>query len=333
MKHLIVSLLAILLVGCGSAIGVGFTPAIIPIRIGVTLNQNGVVSVSASVSGTFVTPIGVFDIDAGAARELRSERRTLTVIVEDEEWVYDLEFEEVRIEFHSTDYCNVKIETRGDDTLVYAARNGSSECRPQTDSPEVIREVTKVVTSTAMPPQDTSPPTGQLPPPQPTLPSVIPTTPPRTCDIEVHSAFRNTWSAIGGADVSCPTRAAESYQGGIQYYDHGVMIWVPPTSYEPAMVYVIHSNSNRDWQEYVDYWNESQPETRGNPPPPGKVEPKRGFGLVWLDQLGGPSATIGWAVSQESATMITIQKLNGTGMAIQVGGTVYYMPHGRGWVN
>jgi hypothetical protein len=46
-------------------------------------------------------------------------------------------------------------------------------------------------------------------------------------------------------------------------------------------------------------WDGSQPEGLGLSPPPGLVEPKRGFGWLWRTHLGGPQGPLGWALDKE----------------------------------
>jgi hypothetical protein len=62
-------------------------------------------------------------------------------------------------------------------------------------------------------------------------------------------------------------------------------------------IYVLYSKGA--WESYEGTFKEGDPETAGYSPPPGLQEPRRGFGQVWRDELGGPNSEIGWAVYQE----------------------------------
>jgi hypothetical protein len=49
-----------------------------------------------------------------------------------------------------------------------------------------------------------------------------------------------------------------------------------------------------DWK-----WDGSNPEGVGLSPPPGLVEPRRGFGWLWRTHLNGPDGPLGWALDRE----------------------------------
>jgi len=66
---------------------------------------------------------------------------------------------------------------------------------------------------------------------------------------------------------------------------------------ETLQIYVL-SDAGR-WSVYGDTWDETQPLSGGYTAPPGLFEPKRGFGKVWREKLGGPDAALGWAVEEE----------------------------------
>jgi hypothetical protein len=67
-------------------------------------------------------------------------------------------------------------------------------------------------------------------------------------------------------------------------------------------VYVVYEQGGQSgtYQFFVDLWSEGDPEySCVASPPPGKLQPKRGFGAAWC-QLGGASAAIGWALAEEA---------------------------------
>jgi hypothetical protein len=54
------------------------------------------------------------------------------------------------------------------------------------------------------------------------------------------------------------------------------------------------------WQAFEDTWTPDQlPSDPALVPPEGRVQPQRGFGKVWREQLGGAQAAIGWALEGE----------------------------------
>ena len=65
---------------------------------------------------------------------------------------------------------------------------------------------------------------------------------------------------------------------------------------------------NGAWQRFDDRWQEGQPAADpGLAPPAGLLQPVRGFGKVWREQLGGPNAATGWATRPEEAMAGTVQ--------------------------
>jgi hypothetical protein len=71
-------------------------------------------------------------------------------------------------------------------------------------------------------------------------------------------------------------------------------------------IYVLKADGT--WARYVDTWDDSLPAyDAGLAPPDGLWQPVRGFGLVWRDHLGGPQASIGWALAAEQAKELLVQ--------------------------
>jgi hypothetical protein len=92
-----------------------------------------------------------------------------------------------------------------------------------------------------------------------------------------------------------PTLAEESFEGG-----H--MFWRNDTD----EVYIIYDRQRDDgvallagrWDKPPWKWDNSD-QRIGITPPPGRVEPVRGFGWLWRTQLGGPDSLLGWALDKE----------------------------------
>ena len=75
------------------------------------------------------------------------------------------------------------------------------------------------------------------------------------------------------------------------------MFWRQDNDY----AYVVYEQGglNGTYQAYTNMWHEGDPTySCAASPPPGKVQPVRGFGAVWC-QLGGSSAAIGWGLGEE----------------------------------
>jgi hypothetical protein len=146
------------------------------------------------------------------------------------------------------------------------------------------------------------------------------------CEVPVYSPFQAWWEVSG---KGCPTRNAEVGDGAFQPFARGVMIWVDANDEEGAFIYVL--NDDDTWQRYEDLWQEGDPERADLTPPSGFVEPERGFGLVWRDELGGATATIGWALIHEEGRQTVVQQFNGD-TAIEVGNRrVYWLFEDGQW--
>lgn len=84
------------------------------------------------------------------------------------------------------------------------------------------------------------------------------------------------------------------------------------------------------WVRYNDTWTEAETEGAYFTAPRGLIEPKRGFGKVWREQLQGPDSSIGWAISQEVPVAGELQALE-SGLAVYLAqsGTYVLLSNGR----
>lgn len=86
------------------------------------------------------------------------------------------------------------------------------------------------------------------------------------------------------------------------------MLWRIDTG--KIYVFSIDGADEGHWQEYDDPWVEGKYPIDIDPdiiPPPDLKQPKRGFGLIWREQLGGPKSAIGWALMEEEGLCAVIQ--------------------------
>jgi hypothetical protein len=94
--------------------------------------------------------------------------------------------------------------------------------------------------------------------------------------------------------LGCPTETARLIKTAEQSFQNGVMLWREDT----RKIYVLLYSGA--WSVYDDTWDATQPEGGAErPPSPNLRAPKRGFGKVWREKLGGPNAAIGWALEDE----------------------------------
>ena len=66
--------------------------------------------------------------------------------------------------------------------------------------------------------------------------------------------------------------------------------------------------------------------------PPGLVQPIRGFGQVWREQLGGLRATIGWATEPEQGVSGTVRLWDG-GLVVRIGADSYVLMADGSWLS
>ncbi len=110
--------------------------------------------------------------------------------------------------------------------------------------------------------------------------------------LQAQFAQDNTLRTILG----CPVDAPRALTMAEQTFQNGWMIWRE----DIRKIYVLLSDNS--WAVYDDTWASTQPEGgTETPPSPGLLAPKRGFGKVWREKLGGPSAALGWATADERA--------------------------------
>jgi hypothetical protein len=126
--------------------------------------------------------------------------------------------------------------------------------------------------------------------------------PPPVCAQPADPDFRGLWEyyqtvlgCLAGPAIKIPTIAEEAFQGG-----H--MFWRSDTD----EVYIIYDRLPEGtesaagyWQLHTAKWDGSNPDGVHLSPPPGLFEPKRGFGWVWRNFLGGASGPMGWALDKE----------------------------------
>lgn len=108
------------------------------------------------------------------------------------------------------------------------------------------------------------------------------------------------------AAPECPPLPAPTEvktQAAVQHFEHGLMFWLQESG-EIWTLVASPLEGQFDWRVLPNMWAESQPESDPNvPPPPGRFQPVRGFGVTW--RLGGGSYgpqrdDLGWAVDEET---------------------------------
>jgi hypothetical protein len=118
---------------------------------------------------------------------------------------------------------------------------------------------------------------------------------PRTCPIPPADSFAGPYKEPRIASkLECPTAGATSTPAAYQPFEYGLMFWRA----DERVVYVLQADGS--WMRYADTWDSGQsPYDAALTPPADLLQPVRGFGLVWRERLGGPGASIGWALAEE----------------------------------
>lgn len=93
--------------------------------------------------------------------------------------------------------------------------------------------------------------------------------------------------------LGCPTATDRSTNLAEQMFQHGLMIYRADTQ----QIYVLLNSGA--WSVFADRWTSDQPEGGLVRAPDGLFEPRRGFGKLWREKLGGANAAIGFATATE----------------------------------
>lgn len=110
-----------------------------------------------------------------------------------------------------------------------------------------------------------------------------------------------TVDPVLAAQIGCSSGAPMPFPAAVQTFEHGVMIYVGST---PAAIYVLYNNGS--YSRFNDTFVDGiDPTSGGEMPPPGLIEPIRGFGKVWRSD---PTVrnTLGWAIQPETGTTATV---------------------------
>ena len=178
--------------------------------------------------------------------------------------------------------------------------------------PDVIQMkiIPPTPTMTYTPSPQPTPTNTPQPTPAPTetpIPLVTQPTIGQNCNLQPGGTFASMWqqyrSVLGcpiNNQVAIPLIAEESFQGG-----H--LLWRSDTD----DVYVIYDRQKTSGAELWEgkwitdpTWDwaaagEPDPDGIGLSPPPGLVEPKRGFGWLWRTFLDRENGLLGWALDKE----------------------------------
>ena len=170
------------------------------------------------------------------------------------------------------------------------------------------------------------PPTWGMPPPTPP-PSPTPTRAavmPTPCAV-APVRFSTIW-ADRRDRLGCPAEAEREVLLAEEAFEWGRMFWRG----DRREIYVLYDDHT--WRAFDDTWQEGQPEDDPNlTTPPGFFQPKRGFGKVWREELGGPASRIGWAREEERGFTGVVQAFDGGTILWSNLGTAYILYADGSW--
>jgi hypothetical protein len=126
------------------------------------------------------------------------------------------------------------------------------------------------------------------------------------------------------AALGCPLATnASSVGSAYQPFQNGLMVWVSSLGAQPqAAIYALYNNGT--YQRFNDTFQDGvDPASGGASPPPGLLEPVRGFGKVWREQASARD-TLGWATSGESGATAQVLLFE-RGEMVALAGQTYIM--------
>ena len=95
--------------------------------------------------------------------------------------------------------------------------------------------------------------------------------------------------------ITIPKIAEEAFEGGHMFWRSDL-----------NQVYIVYDRSKSgaplpsgSWILETRQWDDSYPDGVGLSAPPGRQEPKRGFGWLWRNYYAGPGGALGWALDKE----------------------------------
>ena len=98
------------------------------------------------------------------------------------------------------------------------------------------------------------------------------------------------------APDGCPGGPPEPTTQVEQRFDDGLMIWLAATQ---EILVLFSDDGSPAWGRYPDTFTEGLPESDDNlAPPPERLQPVRGFGLVWREN-NAVQERLGWALEPE----------------------------------
>lgn len=127
---------------------------------------------------------------------------------------------------------------------------------------------------------------------------------PSVCASQPAGGFATAYAADPSLNtlIGCPQGTPAAVNSAVQPFERGSMIWLQ------GPIYVLYNDGR--FQRYDDTYTAGvDPESGGEIPPAGLVEPVRGFGKVWRSNPD-VRAGLGWGTAPESGNQATQQRFD-----------------------
>ncbi len=141
-----------------------------------------------------------------------------------------------------------------------------------------------------------------------TLPAsgIVPSAPgaPVTCTVQPSGGFGTAYASDLSLNtlIGCAQGTPTAVNSALQVFERGSMIWLQ------GPIYVLYNDGR--FQRYEDtYVAGVDPESGGEVPPAGLIEPVRGFGKVWRSNADVRNG-LGWGITQETGNQATQQRFD-----------------------
>ena len=136
----------------------------------------------------------------------------------------------------------------------------------------------------------------------------------------------------GGGDGVAPVAAANyaTTRAAFMPFEHGIMLWLEDSN----QIYVLNYGADEFggmYSAYLDTWREGMPESDPNiQPPPGFLQPERGFGQAWRTYPGVRDA-LGWGTAPTQGYTALVVHDDGTTVVNGPDFRIYKLMEGGAW--
>jgi hypothetical protein len=142
----------------------------------------------------------------------------------------------------------------------------------------------------------------------------------------------DAWFFSPAPDI-CPAGPAIITNGAEERFERGTMVWVGAED----RIYILFDDEQYPrWSAHTDEWDEDEPTMDPEiDPPPGLLQPVRGFGLIWREERG-VRERLGWAVEEEQGYETAVQRTSHVRYPVLyvralAGGVWELGPNGSAW--